>query len=58
MALPVKQQEALLNRGFSRRQLGRISSLLTAGAALPFFNEFAMAQDAERRMMRGRARAG
>jgi histidinol-phosphate aminotransferase len=49
----VKQQEALLNRGFSRRQLGRISSLLTAGAALPFFNEFAMAQDAERRMMRG-----
>ncbi len=53
MALPVKQQEALLNRGFSRRQLGRISSLLTAGAALPFFNEFAMAQDAERRMMRG-----
>jgi histidinol-phosphate aminotransferase len=53
MTLPVKQQEALVNKGFSRRQVGRIASLLTAGAALPFYNEFAMAQDAERRMMRG-----
>ena len=53
MALPVKQTELLLEKGFSRRQLGRITSLLTAGAALPFYNEFAMAQDAERRMMRG-----
>src|SRR5271169_3903800 len=53
MALP---EQALLNRGFSRRQLGRIASLLTAGAALPFYNEFAMAQDAERRMMRGAGR--
>jgi histidinol-phosphate aminotransferase len=53
MALPVAQQEVLLNKGFSRRLVGRIASLLTAGAALPFYNEFAMAQDAERRMMRG-----
>ncbi len=53
MALPVAQQEELLHKGFSRRQLGRIASLLTAGATLPFYNEFAMAQDAERRMMRG-----
>jgi histidinol-phosphate aminotransferase len=53
MALPVEQKELLLEKGFSRRQLGRIASLLTAGAALPFYNEFAMAQDAERRMMRG-----
>jgi histidinol-phosphate aminotransferase len=53
MPLPVKQQEVLLEKGFSRRQLGRIASLLTAGTALPFYNEFAMAQDAERRMMRG-----
>ncbi len=58
MALPVKQQDALLNKGFSRRQVGRIASLLTAGAALPFYNEFAMAQDAERRMMRGAGGAG
>ncbi len=53
MALPVQQKDALLEKGFSRRQVGRIASLLTAGAALPFYNEFAMAQDAERRMMRG-----
>src|SRR5262245_36021837 len=41
--------DSLLQRGFSRRQLGRIASLLTAGAALPFYNEAAMAQEAERR---------
>ncbi len=58
MSLPVKQQETLLAKGFSRRQVGRIASLLTAGAALPFYNEFAMAQDAERRMMRGAGGAG
>jgi histidinol-phosphate aminotransferase len=58
MALPVKQQDVLLNKGFSRRQVGRIASLLTAGAALPFYNEFAMAQDAERRMVRGAGGAG
>src|SRR6185436_6976629 len=48
--------DSLLQRGFSRRQLGRIASLLTAGAALPFYNESAMAQEAERRA--GRAPAG
>src|ERR1051326_2230305 len=48
--------DSLLQRGFSRRQLGRIASLLTAGAALPFYNEGAMAQNAERRA--GRAAAG
>jgi histidinol-phosphate aminotransferase len=58
MTLPVKQQDVLLAKGFSRRQVGRIASLLTAGAALPFYNEFAMAQDAERRMMRGAGGAG
>jgi histidinol-phosphate aminotransferase len=44
--------DSLLHKGFSRRQLGRISALLTAGASLPFYNEFAMAQEAERRMRR------
>ena len=38
---------SLLERGFSRRHLGRIATLLTAGASLPFYNEFAMAQDEE-----------
>ena len=47
MSLPRTQTDSLLHRGFSRRDLGRIASLLTAGAALPFYNEFAMAQDAQ-----------
>ena len=33
-----------LRRGFSRRNFGRIASVLTAGAALPFYNEQALAQ--------------
>lgn len=36
-------------QGFSRRHVLRAASLLSAGAALPFYNEFAMAQDAEER---------
>ena len=46
MSLSPRQTDSLLERGFSRRQLGRIASLITAGAALPFYNEFAMAQEA------------
>jgi len=49
MSFPQDQVNSFLDRGFSRRQVGRIASVLTAGAALPFYNEFAMAQDAERR---------
>jgi histidinol-phosphate aminotransferase len=45
-----QQTNSFLARGFSRRDLGRIASLLTAGATLPFYNEYAMAQDAQRRM--------
>ncbi len=40
MDMPVMQ-------GFSRRQLMRATSVITAGAALPFYNEFAMAQQAQ-----------
>jgi len=47
MALQIDQMEALLDKGFSRRQLGRIASIFTAGAALPFWSEHAMAQQAE-----------
>jgi histidinol-phosphate/aromatic aminotransferase/cobyric acid decarboxylase-like protein len=39
-----KQQEDFLNRGFSRRSLARIATMITAGAALPFYNEPALAQ--------------
>jgi len=42
-------EESLLSRGFSRRQLGRIASVIAAGAALPFYNEAAYAQRAMRR---------
>ena len=48
-----EQQESLLKRGFSRRNFGRIATLVGAGATLPFYNEFALAQRAAggRRMM-------
>jgi histidinol-phosphate aminotransferase len=42
--LSEKQQEHFLSRGFSRRNFGRIATMLTAGAALPFYNEPALAQ--------------
>src|SRR6476661_8497229 len=38
------QQADFLRRGFTRRNFGRIASVLTAGAALPFYNEPALAQ--------------
>jgi histidinol-phosphate aminotransferase len=34
----------LLSRGFSRRNFGRLASLLGTGALLPFYNESALAQ--------------
>jgi len=43
MALSTDVQRDLLDRGFSRRQIGRIA--LGAAAVLPFFHEFAFAQD-------------
>jgi histidinol-phosphate aminotransferase len=42
--LTKKQQEHFLSRGFSRRNFGRIATMLTAGATLPFYNEPALAQ--------------
>jgi len=45
--------ESLEQRGFTRRHLGRMASLLAAGAALPFYNEHAMAQEGEQRMRGG-----
>ena len=58
MALLSGEIDTLLQKGFSRRQLGRIAGVLTAGAAFPFYNEFAMAQQAERRMRGGRESFG
>jgi histidinol-phosphate aminotransferase len=42
--LTVEAKQKLESRGFTRRSFGRISSLLAAGAALPFYNEPALAQ--------------
>ncbi len=42
--LSADQQADFVRRGFSRRNFGRIASVLTAGAALPFYNEPALAQ--------------
>jgi histidinol-phosphate aminotransferase len=39
-----EQKRDLMSRGFSRRNFGRIAAMMTAGAALPFYNEPAMAQ--------------
>jgi len=41
-------QEDFLRRGFSRRNFGRIASLMAAGTTLPFFNEAALAQMSQR----------
>ena len=39
-----EQRRDMLGRGFSRRDFGRLAAFLTAGAALPFYNEAALAQ--------------
>jgi histidinol-phosphate aminotransferase len=39
-----EEKRELVNRGFSRRNFGRIAAMLTAGATLPFYNERALAQ--------------
>jgi histidinol-phosphate aminotransferase len=54
MPLPGTHTVSLRKNGFSRRDIGRIAGLLTAGAALPFYNEFAMAQAARPQRAGGR----
>jgi histidinol-phosphate/aromatic aminotransferase/cobyric acid decarboxylase-like protein len=49
MPLSRTTEESLLERGYSRRQISRIA--LGAAAAIPFFSEFAQAQQAEQRMV-------
>jgi len=38
------EKRELLKRGFSRRSFGKVAALISAGAALPFYNEAALAQ--------------
>ena len=42
--LSVDLKSEILNRGFSRRAFGKFATVLSAGAALPFYNEAALAQ--------------
>jgi len=42
--LSADEKREFLKRGFSRRSFGRLATLITAGATLPFYNESAMAQ--------------
>lgn len=44
MTLSTDLKKESLNRGFSRRHFSRIATMITAGAALPFYNEPALAQ--------------
>ena len=44
LALNAEQKRGLVKRGFTRRNFGRFATMLTAGAALPFYNEPALAQ--------------
>jgi histidinol-phosphate aminotransferase len=42
--LSTEQKSELVRRGFTRRNFGRIAAMMGAGAALPFYNEPALAQ--------------
>ncbi len=44
MTLTAATKKEFLERGFSRRNFGRLAAMLTAGATLPFYNEPALAQ--------------
>src|SRR5215471_6344348 len=55
MALTPKTVDSLLERGYSRRMIGRIS--MGMAAAIPLFNEFAQAQQSAQQMQ-GRRRPG
>src|SRR5580658_5539510 len=56
MFLTHKTQESLVDRGYSRRQIGRIA--MGAAAAIPLFNEFAQAQQAQQLVARRGGRGG
>lgn len=45
MGEAAKRAREFLTRRISRREFGRVAALLTAGSALPFYNETALAQD-------------
>ena len=44
MTFTAQDQKEFLKRGFTRRNLGKIAAMITAGTTLPFYNEIALAQ--------------
>jgi histidinol-phosphate/aromatic aminotransferase/cobyric acid decarboxylase-like protein len=44
VTLTPNEKADFLSRGFTRRSLGKIAAMVTAGATLPFYNEPALAQ--------------
>src|SRR5665213_1359140 len=44
VTLTAQDRKDFLKRGFTRRNLGKIAAMITAGASLPFYNESALAQ--------------
>jgi histidinol-phosphate aminotransferase len=44
VTLNAQEQKEFLKRGFTRRNLGKIAAMVSAGASLPFYNEPALAQ--------------
>src|SRR4051812_36676523 len=44
MTLNTQEAKQFLNRGFNRRDLTKIATMIAAGTTLPFYNESAMAQ--------------
>ena len=45
VTLSFEQKKDFEQRGFSRRHFARLATMLAAGSALPFYNEFALAQE-------------
>jgi len=44
VTLTAQEQNEFLKRGFTRRNLGKIAAMITAGTTLTFYNEIALAQ--------------
>jgi histidinol-phosphate/aromatic aminotransferase/cobyric acid decarboxylase-like protein len=44
VSLSIQEEKEFLKRGFTRRNLGKIAAMISAGATLPFYNEMALAQ--------------
>ena len=46
-----KQKQDFVERGFSRRNFGRLATMLAASSTLPFYNEFSLAQEVDSRVV-------